>query len=149
MDIEAYYSLTLLFVYTRLLVTYIEESSMMIESVNSPKGDISLLRREGSPRLSSGDDFLALMSQCPARTIAIGVDDLDPRFFDLSSGLAGEILQKVSNFRLRLAIVGDLDAFPSEALRAFVAESNRTGQVVFAAELQAAIGLLRPERSLT
>ncbi len=58
-------------------------------------------------------------------------------------GLAGDCLRKVSNYRRRLAILGDFSAVGSRALRDFIRESNGTGQVVFAAELEAAAALLR------
>jgi Domain of unknown function (DUF4180) len=32
-------------------------------------------------------------------------DDLSPEFFDLSSGLAGELLQKLVNYKVRTAII--------------------------------------------
>ena len=53
--------------------------------------------------------------------------------FDLRSGVAGEIAQKFVNYRLKLAIVGDLidHLARSEALRAFVRESNRGRQLWF------------------
>ncbi|HLU93222.1 MAG TPA: DUF4180 domain-containing protein, partial [Membranihabitans sp.] len=38
--------------------------------------------------------------------IIIHEKNLTPQFFDLKNGLAGEILQKFSNYRIPLAIVG-------------------------------------------
>ena len=40
-----------------------------------------------------------------AEGILLREEDLAPDFFDLSSGLAGELLQKLVNYRLRAAIV--------------------------------------------
>lgn len=37
--------------------------------------------------------------------IVLTPDDVDPSFFDLHSGLAGELFQKVTNYGLRLALV--------------------------------------------
>ena len=37
--------------------------------------------------------------------IVLTPDDVDPSFFDLHSGLAGELFQKVTNYGLRLAFV--------------------------------------------
>jgi hypothetical protein len=36
-----------------------------------------------------------------------------PDFFDLKSGIAGEILQKFSNYDMRLAIIGDVSKYTS------------------------------------
>lgn len=65
--------------------------------------------------------------------IALPVDRLDPSFFQLSSLLAGDVLQKIVNYRLRIAILGDISAHvaASDALRDFVWESNRGDQVWF------------------
>jgi hypothetical protein len=52
-------------------------------------------------------------------------------FFDLKTGIAGEILQKFSNFRIRLAIIGDFDQYESKSLKEFILESNKNRQVNF------------------
>ena len=61
----------------------------------------------------------------------ISADKISPRFFDLKTMLAGEILQKFSTFQMRLAIVGDFSVFPSESLESFIYESNRGGLIHF------------------
>ena len=67
-----------------------------------------------------------------------GVDNLliyekniTPAFFDLTTGTAGEMLQKFSNFRPRLAIIGDFSKYPGKSSRDFMVESNRTGHIYF------------------
>lgn len=40
-----------------------------------------------------------------AKGLVLTEDDLAPEFFDLKTGLAGELLQKLVNYRLRAAIV--------------------------------------------
>lgn len=54
-----------------------------------------------------------------------------PAFYDLSTGLAGAILQKVSNYRVRLAIVGSFASVTSERFREFMQESNKGSSVRF------------------
>ena len=61
----------------------------------------------------------------------ISADKISPRFFDLKTRLAGEILQKFSTFQMRLAIVGDFSVFHSESLKSFIYESNRGGLIHF------------------
>lgn len=63
--------------------------------------------------------------------IILHTKHLNPGFFDLKSGMAGEILQKFSNYRMGLAIVGDLNLYSSKSIRDFISESNRTGLVYF------------------
>ena len=56
---------------------------------------------------------------------------LDERFFVLSSGLAGDILQKFVNYQLKVAIVGDFSGYTSKPLRDFIYESNNGTHVFF------------------
>ncbi|TAE36463.1 MAG: DUF4180 domain-containing protein [Runella slithyformis] len=52
-------------------------------------------------------------------------------FFDLKTGMAGEILQTFSNFKMKLTIVGDFKKYESQSLRAFISESNKGGLINF------------------
>lgn len=69
---------------------------------------------------------------------------LTPAFFDLSSKIAGEVLQKFSTYRMRLAIVGDFSKLiqESRALKDFIHESNQGRQVYFTDSLEAALSWL-------
>jgi hypothetical protein len=116
---------------------------MHIEIIGSPKGELSYCRLEKGARIADASGFLEALASCPTTTMLIDKESLAEEFFDLRSGLAGECLQKVSNYRRRLAILGDFAHVASRALRDFISESNRTGQVVFAKDIQGAIELLR------
>ena len=72
-----------------------------------------------------------------ATMVAIPAGRLEPAFFDLRSGVAGDILQVSANYRIRLAIVGDLPepAASSAAFAALVRESNAGTQHWFVASL--------------
>ena len=63
-------------------------------------------------------------------------------FFDLQTKLAGEILQKFSNYRIRLVIVGDWSKYTSRSLEAFITESNRGKTVNFSSSPTEAVKLL-------
>lgn len=52
-------------------------------------------------------------------------------FFDLKNGIAGEILQKFSNYRVHLAIVGDFSKYTSKSLTDFIYESNKGRHINF------------------
>lgn len=52
-------------------------------------------------------------------------------FFRLSTGFAGEVLQKFVNYGMKLAIVGDFSSYTSKPLRDFIRESNRGDAVLF------------------
>lgn len=58
-------------------------------------------------------------------------ENITTDFFDLKNKMAGDILQKFSNYRMRLAIVGDFSAFTSKSLRDFIYESNKGKHVNF------------------
>jgi hypothetical protein len=84
----------------------------------------------GSDLITSPDDILDLMAEArlnDSGRMIIHDKSLHPDFFDLKTKVAGEILQKFSNYRMRLAIVGDFSGFKSKSLRDFIRESNRTG----------------------
>lgn len=71
--------------------------------------------------------------------IAIHASAIAPAFFDLRSGFAGEMLQKIVNYRAHVAILGDIAVHvqKSEALAALVREMNRGADVVFAPTMEA------------
>lgn len=52
-------------------------------------------------------------------------------FFDLKTGIAGEILQKFSTYRIRLAIIGEFSKYQSKSLNDFIIESNKKRNIVF------------------
>lgn len=91
------------------------------------------------PAIASTQDALDLIgdSYGRAEVVAIPAGRLDPSFFRLRSGLAGEIMQKFVNYRVSLAIVGDITEHveASDALRDLVRESNKGRHVWFVADL--------------
>lgn len=77
-----------------------------------------------------------------SRKIIVHEQNLGKDFFDLRSGLAGGILQKFSNYRVRLAVVGDFARYESKRLQEFILESNKGRQVVFVKDLSEAKEIL-------
>lgn len=63
--------------------------------------------------------------------IIVKEENLAPEFFDLSTRIAGEILQKFSNYNVMLAVVGDFKKYKSENLKDFIFESNKAGRIIF------------------
>ncbi|MBN2522959.1 MAG: DUF4180 domain-containing protein [Bacteroidales bacterium] len=79
-------------------------------------------------------DALDLMGNCDyrgARRIILHKKNISTEFFDLSTGIAGEILQKFSTYRVKLAIVGDFSGHFGKSLKDFIFESNKKGMIVF------------------
>lgn len=99
---------------------------------------VLLCDREGDP-IAGAQDAVDLVGAAYGRAdiVAVPVDRLDRRFFDLATGCAGEIMQKFVTYQTRLVVVGDITAATaaSAALRALVHESNQGRQVWFVADL--------------
>lgn len=86
--------------------------------------------------LSSGRDAGDLLMKVrgeQADVIALHAANIAPAFFDLRTGIAGDVLQKFQNYRCRFAVIGDISTYTSksESLRALVRESNRGKDVWF------------------
>lgn len=83
---------------------------------------------------SALDVMMTAKYECGTHRIAIQKEALAEDFFILSTGLAGEILQKFTNYGVKCAIYGDFSRYTSKPLRDFIRESNRRGtDVLFAA----------------
>jgi hypothetical protein len=56
--------------------------------------------------IESAQDVLSALEACFGTAgLVLAERDLGPKFFDLRSGLAGELFQKFTNYRLRVAVV--------------------------------------------
>lgn len=72
-------------------------------------------------------------------TLILHEKNIVPEFFDLKTKMAGDILQKFSNYRIGLTIVGDFDKYESKSLKDFIFESNKTKHVNFVNTLEDAL----------
>jgi hypothetical protein len=68
-------------------------------------------------------------------------------FFKLATGLAGDILQKFSNYRSKLAIIGDFSKYQSKSLQDFIRESNKGNAVFFVDNMESALIKLTNKKS--
>jgi hypothetical protein len=82
-------------------------------------------------------DVIAVALGDGAEWVAVPAERLGEGFFTLSTGIAGQILQKFTSYRRRLVITGDLSEHlaRSTALQGLVAECNRGHHVWFLAGL--------------
>jgi hypothetical protein len=114
--------------------------SVMADAVEEIEGTRVLVVEADGPAVRSGQDLLELLGAAyfdsPA-WIAVPVGRLPDEFFDLGTGIAGEIVQKCANYRVGFAVLGDISRFTaaSTALTALVAESNRGRQTWFLTDL--------------
>ena len=105
----------------------------------SGSDDFRILHVDAKPVISTADAVNDVIGSAWGESIsliALPVARLDTEFFRLSSGLAGDVLQKFVNYRLPVAILGDISEYvaDSDALRDFVWESNRGDHVWFLAD---------------
>jgi hypothetical protein len=100
--------------------------------------DIIAMRDEGVV-INNAQDFLELIMNLPSDRIVFYKENFDESFFDLRTGLAGEILQKVSNYSRHLGIVGDYSRYASRSLNDFMFESNKGNSVLFVDSLDEAL----------
>ena len=106
------------------------------------KNQIAIVREPGVliTNGSSAMDLLATVhyeTDCSA--IVLFKKQLDESFFRLSTGLAGEVLQKFVNYQMKLGIVGDYSGYTSKPLQDFIRESNEGRQICFQPDEAAAL----------
>lgn len=91
---------------------------------------------------------LAMTVRHEAGTARIALDKrlLGEDFFVLSTGAAGEILQKFINYHVKAAIYGDYSRYTSKPLRDFIYESNNGKDVFFTASREEAVERLAQAR---
>jgi hypothetical protein len=109
-------------------------------------GNIIAILDSNRIEINDAQDALNLIGNSSyqgASGVIIKKENLTPDFFDLKNGIAGEILQKFSNYRMRLAIVGDFSAYTGISLRDFIYESNNSGRINFVGSLEEAIEKLK------
>lgn len=105
----------------------------MAQIIQSEQGNY-VLCDPGTGQICSEQDILDVMGffrEAGAYLLLIGEGALHPDFFDLSTGLAGEISLKLTTYRVRKAIVIDLGSVPSQQFREWAGECNRGGEIRF------------------
>lgn len=81
--------------------------------------------------IEDGTDLLGNVYYQGFDSVVISEENISEEFFDLKSGMAGEILQKFSTYRVRLAIVGNFSKYTSKSLNDFIYESNKGRHINF------------------
>lgn len=94
---------------------------------------------------SALDVLMSAKYEVGTKNIVIDKKLIEETFFVLSSGLAGEILQKFVNYGGRIAIYGDYSHYTSKPLKDFIYESNKGHDVFFVSSEEEAILMLTRE----
>lgn len=84
-------------------------------------------------------DIMADASYLEASSLILYETNLNPAFFELRTGFAGEILLKFTNYRMKLAVIGEFEKYKSNSLQAFMSESNKGNQIFFVPDRETAI----------
>ena len=92
---------------------------------------------------SALDLILSVSYQTDVRRIVINKEAMGDEFFILSTGLAGEILQKFINYQVKVAMYGDYSRYTSKPLKDFIYESNRGKNIFFTGTKEEAIDKLK------
>ena len=91
--------------------------------------------------IKNTQDALDIMADCSYqgyRKMIVHEKNITPEFFDLKTRIAGDILQKFTNYQVELAIVGDFSKYSSKSLRDFIFESNKAGKINFVSSIEEA-----------
>ena len=88
-------------------------------------------------------DVVGNASFLGADRVLLRAEQLAPEFYDLSSGLAGAVMQKFSTYRVGLIVVGYDSSAASDSLLALIRESNRGSTVWFVADTHTALSRLK------
>ena len=113
-------------------INTVKENNIEIAIVNS--SDILLTD------VQSALDFMATVGyQTGCNRIILNKSAIYEDFFELSTKLAGDILQKFINYRTKIAIVGDFSEYTSKSLKDFIYECNKGKDIFFLSDEEQAI----------
>jgi hypothetical protein len=115
---------------------------MRYELIESKKGKLAIAIFPDNIVVSNIQMFFEIIMESPSDIIVLNKTNITDEFFKLSTGFAGEILQKATNYRKKMIILGDYSNYTSNNLYAFIYESNNTGKVIFSDSIEKAIELL-------
>ncbi len=93
-------------------------------------------------KVEDGIDLLGNLYYQGFDKVVIHEKNITADFFHLKTGIAGEILQKFSTYRVRLAIVGDFTKYKRRSLNDFIFESNKGRHINLVTSVAEAIIIL-------
>jgi alpha/beta hydrolase len=81
-------------------------------------------------------DLIGNMSYQGFDKLIIHEENIISDFFELKNKIAGNILQKFSQYSMPLAIIGDFEKYESKSLNDFIFESNKGKQINFVTTIE-------------
>ena len=117
---------------------------MNIKTINESNIDIAIISGDIVINdVQSAIDFIATIRYTTlCDTIIVNKEALGIEFFNLKSGLAGEVLQKFANYKMSIFIVGDFSIYSSQSLHDFIYECNNSKHIYFAKTYEEAINII-------
>ncbi|SET45136.1 protein of unknown function [Natronincola peptidivorans] len=113
-------------------VTTIKENNVEIAFVSSNEILIN--------DVQSALDLMATVNfEADCNRIILNKSAICEDFFRLRTLLAGEILQKFINYKIKIAIVGDFSMYSSNSLEDFIYECNKGKDIFFLSNVKEAI----------
>lgn len=115
---------------------------MKFEKIDCSNGIVAVVSSENKVITDVDSALDLLMSakyEAGAERIVVNKKQIAEDFFVLSSGLAGEILQKYINYGGKIAIYGDFSHYTSKPLKDFIYESNKGKDFFFVATKDEAV----------
>lgn len=88
---------------------------------------------------SALDLAMTVKYETGAERIVIDKDVICGDFFVLSTGMAGEILQKFTNYHVKVAVYGDYSHYTSKPLKDLIYESNHGKDFFFVSTKEEAV----------
>ncbi len=107
-----------------MTIDRVEQNGVAVAAVHSDE----VVLRDAQSAL---DFMMTLQYETGCSRIALNKEAITEDFFALRTGLAGEMLQKFVNYRVKLAVYGDFSRYTSKPLRDFMGECNRGSHVFF------------------
>ena len=138
-----------------MLSLYMDKNSFTILEADNGRSALEILREKNVDIALVSSDEKVIVDTQSALDLAMTVkyetgtnkiimekQNIADEFFVLSSGMAGEILQKFINYHIKIAIYGDYSKYTSKPLKDFIYESNKGKDVFFVSTLDEAVDML-------
>ncbi len=110
------------------------------------ENDIAIVKSDNI-LINSVNDALDLIATVSYETqcykVILNKNNICEDFFDLKTNLAGEILQKFVNYKMKIAIIGDFSKYTSKSLRDFIYECNAGNHIFFVLDIETGIQKLK------
>lgn len=113
-------------------IEYVKRNGIDIAVVSGPE-------RAVTDTQSALDLAMSARYEAGAERLAIDKEAICEDFFILSTGVAGDILQKWINYHVKAAIYGDFSRYTSKPLKDFIYESNCGKDFFFVSSREEAI----------